>query len=218
MSNPRNKPLSLLAGLLFLAVYLAVVVFSPANSQSTRAEKSFVLATDIYGNLSRYQPLITALTTASKGDIIHITLDHNNGGYVTNEYMVMEAIDQSKATVVTSIRGWAYSAAFSIWLAGDQVIIPKRAEYQPAGLAHLSSPRTKGSIERDIRYSQFYKRFMTPREWNRMVAGEDVWLTGKGMCNTAHASVIEENDNYCIVKTVRYFDFRLKGSASGFHK
>lgn len=185
------------------------VIDSFKPPKATHVSQTFTLSKDIYGSLARYQPLIQALTTAHEGDTITIVLDHNDGGYVANEYMVLEAVNQSKATVITRIKGWASSAAFSIWVGGDRVVIPKISEIGTVGVAHLSSPRTAHSIERDIRYSQFYKRFMTVNEWNRMVAGEDVYMDGKRMCDSARDSVIEDTAKYCVVKTERHFDFNL---------
>lgn len=163
-------------------------------------ENIFVLGDDMLGGKGQYAPLVKALDDSERGDQITIILRENNGGYVYNEYYIRDAILRSKARVTTIVDGWASSAAISVLFSGDYVRINK---HEHVGVAHLSSPRTPQSVAYDIHHSRFYKRFMTQKEWDRMVAGEDVVLEGKTVCKTASEHVVQEDRNFCIVQQDR---------------
>jgi len=82
---------------------------------------------DVYLGPVENEPAIhiaKVLDSANEGDtvIIHIS---SHGGYVRDLQTIVTAIESSRATVITSCEGYAYSAAGVILLAGDKMYISR---------------------------------------------------------------------------------------------
>jgi len=148
----------------------------------------FILTENIGFHGDSYGDLVEALDNAQRGDTIYIVLRENNGGYVTDEWRIRDAMHKSKALVVTEVQGWASSAALCILFSGDRVRIEKNTW---TGIDHLSSPRTPWSIEYDIKdMATYHPKFLSAAEWESVKAGKDTELWGNNICakNLPHSA------------------------------
>lgn len=99
------------------ALLLTIIAFctsAKAHLQVTTDEEGhtlFTLYKEVLLDSSTYLPLINTLREAKKGDTVRILVSANQGGAVPTMYAITRAMDQSKATVVVTVKNYAYSAA-----------------------------------------------------------------------------------------------------------
>lgn len=163
----------------------------------------FILGEDIDMSGENYNGLLSALRDAKHGDKIYIILSGNGGGWAATGYEIHDAIRNSAALVTTEARGQVSSAALHVLFAGDYVNIPKNdtgpyvAHMQFIG--NMYHPlRLWFMVEEDKKREVFYKTFMTDDEYQRMMDGENVFLTGKGMCGHASNKIVDDAD-HCVI-------------------
>ncbi len=147
----------------------------------------FILSENIGFHGDTYWDLVDALDRAKQGDTIYIVLRENNGGYVTDEGRIRDAMHRSKALVVTEVQGWASSAALCILFSGDRVMIQKN---KLTGVDHLSSPRFPYTIARDIKEMVYHIKFLSAAEWQSVKDGNDTYIYGNSICakNLPHSA------------------------------
>lgn len=91
------------------------------------SETNWVLYKQVKFAYEGYLPLIHKLNDAKEGETVRIILRKNGGGAVPTMDLIAKAMVASKAKVITSVQGWAASAAAHILMHGDEVIIPPDA-------------------------------------------------------------------------------------------
>ncbi len=183
-----------------LALAVTTAVGAPLGSH-----KTFVLSSGIYFDptSTRYYQLEVALDTARSGDVIEIVLDHNYGGYVGTMADIIERMRSSHATVVTRVEGFATSAAMYIYLAGDQIIVKKHVFL---GIDHL--PYLPGHQRPDeyaaywIKYIQYHKKFLTPREFDAVIHKQDVPIYGSSVC-ARPLPHLRDTPSECVIRQAR---------------
>ena len=86
----------------------------------------------LYGSIQDfgdYEKLIKALEDAQNGDSIELLIN-SPGGSVSTGMMIVQAIQRSKATVISNVVYPSYSMASLIACAGDYLLIQKHALLQ----------------------------------------------------------------------------------------
>lgn len=135
------------------------------------------------GQADEYIPMIHAIRQAGGDEVIYIHLN-TVGGYVNTTVQLLAAIDESDATIITSIEGECHSAGTLLFLAGDQFIVHDHSimlihnmsggaigkSHEQAAQIHATSKW----YERLIR--QLYFQFLTEEELKAVLHGEDLWL------------------------------------------
>lgn len=123
---------------------------------------------------------------ASEEDIVNIHLN-TVGGRLDTAIQFIRVMEESKATLVTSIEGYCMSAGTMIFLKGDHFQVSDHSIMQchnysggMIGKGHemyaqavFEKPWSKELLQ-DI-----YEEFLTSKEIDSIIAGTDVWLTSK---------------------------------------
>lgn len=118
-----------------------------------------------------------------------VTLHLNTpGGYLHSAMMLVDAIKNAKAKTVAYLTGTVASAGTIIALSCDELIVSDHLSfmihnYSASGLsgkAHeLKAYQTFTDLntEKDFRF--FYKNFLTEKEMNSVIDGQDLWMNSE---------------------------------------
>lgn len=135
------------------------------------------------GDPEEYNDLCNLLRSANENDEIIIRIN-SGGGQVRSGVQIINAIEESSASVIGYIEGDCMSMATFIFLACDGFGVSKWAEF----MAHTCSSGSYGKEHETFEQAAFlrkqthkriregYKYFMTDSEIERIVAGQDVYL------------------------------------------
>lgn len=136
--------------------------------------------------------LFTALSEASPNDTVRIDLT-TPGGSVFLLLKILDAIETSKAKVVITVRGYAFSAGFPFAMAADSIKIGPNSLFMvhlartPKGILPLSDPFQVHTIRVLDRY---VSKYLTDDEMVRVLVGEDVFISGQELKKRVHLGEI----------------------------
>lgn len=145
---------------------------------------SFYLTT--VGSPEQYHDWCEAIRMAGENDIVRIHIN-SPGGNLNSTIQLMRAIQDSPATVITSVEGECMSAATMIFLSGDMAEISEHSMF----MFHNYSGGTigkGGEMLDQLQYQhewsnrlfrEVYEAFLTEEEIDLMVNGKDLWMTGE---------------------------------------
>ena len=134
-----------------------------------------------------YNELCHKLRHAPVGSTATIHLN-TPGGYLHSAMMIIDAIKSSKATTVAHLTGTVASAGTIIALSCDELIVSEHLSFMIhnysasgiSGKAHeLKAYQnfTDINTEKDFRF--FYKDFLTEKEMNSVIDGQDLWMNSE---------------------------------------
>lgn len=162
----------------------------------------FILGGDMGQSGQNYDLLIGPLNEAQYGDKIYILIEDNGGGWTSDGDRIHKAIRNSKAIVTTESSGEASSAALHVLFAGDYIRVPKDKSIHVAHLKFVGNMnwpiRFWYNIEAELEHLAYYRKFMSTLEWDRFKKGENVWLSGAGICASAPKKVVDDNQ-HCVI-------------------
>jgi ATP-dependent protease ClpP protease subunit len=131
-----------------------------------------------------YQDLIHVLKSAEEHDTIYIHLN-SIGGELAVTQQIINSMDNTMATVITSLEGEAYSAASVILLRGHKIFVNPNVSFMAHNYSH--GVGGKGNdVASHVEHSQkFFKKFahsvykdvMSKEEIDEMLSGKDFWFT-----------------------------------------
>ena len=122
---------------------------------------------------------------ASEADIIKIYIN-SGGGSMDTAIQMLRALNETSATVVTSVEGMCASAATMIFLQGDNFEVSEYSMF----LFHTYSGGTIGKggemweqIQHERKWSEhllrnIYKDFLTEKEITSLLENKDIWMDG----------------------------------------
>lgn len=109
----------LIVGLGLLLVLHTHKALAYMSVEHDRGTKSYVLFGSVLLDNSVYNELILALREAKEGDTVNVVIRKNNGGAVPTMDIITRAMNTSKAKVVVTVEGHAYSAGAVLAFQGD---------------------------------------------------------------------------------------------------
>jgi len=113
--------------LLWVIMAVSITANASLSFQLDRAGKLiYVLKDQVSLNNSKYLPLMRALESAKKGEVIKILIVNNRGGSVVTMNMITNKIKTSKALVKIYTDGYIASAAAYLAFQGDITYMPYR--------------------------------------------------------------------------------------------
>jgi len=139
---------------------------------------------DSIGAPKDYVEMIQRIKAAGPHDVIYIYLN-TPGGYISTGIQIISAMKMSQGHVVTVLEGEVCSLGTLLFLHGDEMVVNDHCLFMihnhsggayGKGHEYLASAtataRWYAELARDT-----YLGFMTEEEINRMLAGEDFWMT-----------------------------------------
>lgn len=196
----RDDVLVLFAGML-LGLFL---VLMPKEAYPQTFTQN--VSGEITANTQQYTPLVNRLKAAKSNDVVNIYIN-SPGGYVSTTLKIVKAIVESKALVVCHVKEEAASGAAFILLSCDKKQVSDNArilfhlgqikddvvrmyDYQndktlKDKLIHMFHPFIFGKHIKQAMYLTYVMSYfglehlLTKWEWQSMMLGEDVVLTGK---------------------------------------
>ncbi len=134
-----------------------------------------------------YNELCHKLRHAPVGSTATIHLN-TPGGYLHSAMMLIDAIKSSKATTVAHLTGTVASAGTIIALSCDELIVSNHLafmihNYSASGISGKAHELkayqnfTDINTEKDFRF--FYKDFLTEKEMNSVIDGQDLWMNSE---------------------------------------
>ena len=141
----------------------------------------------LYGDVvapENYVQLIEDLASATKEDTVEIYLN-TNGGDGAAAISLVEAIRHTQATVTTIAEGMVASAGSLIFFAGHQHVVGDFCEVllhdASGGIGGKMSEIAKHSESSRKTWGKFYHTIYDPyfskKEIDKVLAGQDLWLT-----------------------------------------
>jgi len=132
---------------------------------------------------SEYNEFCYLLSTASEAETFHIFLN-TPGGILDSAFMIVDAINNSKARVVAHLSGCVASAGTIIALACSELIIADHIEFMVhnysggiAGKGHEMKARQEfvdASLQKA--FHTLYAGFLTKEEMQEVIDGKDMWM------------------------------------------
>jgi ATP-dependent protease ClpP protease subunit len=143
----------------------------------------------LYGAIdefSHYKTLIAALKEAQEGDMIHLLIN-STGGSVDVGMMIVQAMQSSKATVITNVVYPSYSMGAIIAVAGDYLTMQPHSflmfHTYSTGMGGKSGDLIKLLSHDDESLKGMMQDicvpFLTKNELKKMHAGDDIYITAK---------------------------------------
>jgi ATP-dependent protease ClpP protease subunit len=130
-----------------------------------------------------YNELYYTLTNACKTDIITINLS-TFGGVIDSAFMIIDAINRSKGTVIVRLTGTVASAGTMIALACDDIEVAEHTAFMihnysggMTGKGHEMKARQEFQDESlNNTFKTFYSGFLTDEEISDVIDGKDMWM------------------------------------------
>ncbi len=130
-----------------------------------------------------YIKMIYGITTASHGETIIIHLN-TPGGDLSTGIQLINAMKFSQGHIVCSLEGEAYSLGSLIFLAADEFIIHDNSTmmiHNFSGGIYGKGNEQVSQLEATIKWfdtlaRDYYLPFITEKELNTILKGEDLWL------------------------------------------
>lgn len=97
---------------------------------------TILIDNDIFGP-DYYTLVCQALLNASEGDEV-IMLINTHGGSVASGLSITDAMQRSKAKIITNVVGYAYSCGAMIWSFGDELRLGKFARVMFHSSSHMA--------------------------------------------------------------------------------
>jgi len=132
-----------------------------------------------------YIEWIQTIRHSTSADIIKIYIN-SGGGNLDTTIQLLRALNETEATVITSVEGMCASAATMIFLQGDSFEISEYSVF----MAHNYSGGTIGKggemweqLQHERKWSEnllrsIYKDFLTEKEITSLLENKDIWLDG----------------------------------------
>lgn len=133
---------------------------------------------------SEYTEMIHHIYTASEDESIYIHVN-TPGGRLDTGIQLINAIQNSQAKVTTILDGIAHSLGTLIFLAGHELIIHDNCIMMfhnfRAGLVGKGNELTS-ELDATLKWfteisERFYIPFLSKDELNKIIKGEDIWMT-----------------------------------------
>jgi ATP-dependent protease ClpP protease subunit len=143
----------------------------------------FYITGDIDDDVDKYLDMINEIKMAEPHDQVFIYLN-TPGGSLSTTIQIISAINQSQATVTTSIESEVCSAGTLLFLSGDQYIVNDNCSFMihnyshgPVGKGNEVAQRVKFTEEYFRKLAQnLYKDFLTENEIEDVCEGKDIWM------------------------------------------
>ena len=171
------------------------LMFQMQNSTPKMFRKTFTVNSfDYYidedvGPVENYRDLIHTLHSASETDSVRVWVD-TNGGHLDTALAIIDALENTEASVTVIVTGRAYSAGSLLALAGmkyGQLVLGARARFMIhsghwgfGGKESEVEEHTKASLEliRELK-KEFYTGFLTDEEMKLLNIGKDYYFDAK---------------------------------------
>lgn len=143
-----------------------------------------IYLTDQIGEPMNYDELTYVLQSLTSEHVVNLYLS-TPGGHMDSAIVLMDAIRSSKARTIAHIRGEVASAGTMIALACDELNVRPHSSF----MIHYYSGGVVGKgnevqIQQKFMdkaakalFNDIYSNFLTSREINKVINGEDIWLT-----------------------------------------
>lgn len=153
-------------------------IITPAESDPSDNKTLFRVG--IFGDIglpNRYLELVYELLNSSEGDVFEITLQ-SPGGCVPSGFMIINAMEASKAKVITIANGFVASSAAFIWSFGHQLVVNDWSYISYHMSSHSDSGKSMQVAERAADTVEFIRMCMdkvhergliTKEEFSRIV-------------------------------------------------
>lgn len=121
----------------------------------------------------------------SQADVIKIYIN-SGGGHIDTTIQMLRALNETEATVITSVEGMCASAATMIFLQGDNFEVSEYSMF----MFHTYSGGAIGKggemweqLQHERKWSEhllrnIYKDFLTEREITSLLENKDIWMDG----------------------------------------
>lgn len=139
---------------------------------------------DAIGPPKDYVEMIHRIKAASPHDIIYIYLN-TPGGHINTGIQIISAMKMSQAHIVTVVEGEVNSLGTLIFLHGDEMVVHNHCLFMVhnhSGGAFGKGHEYLASANATAKWFEEFARdtyagFLTDNEIDRMLAGEDFWMT-----------------------------------------
>jgi len=167
----------------------------------------FYLFGQISYEIDKYADLLNTLKTAQEDDTIIIYIN-SFGGALDMAVQIVNSMLCSKARVVTSLDGVAYSAATFVFLAGSEYIINPHGSFMihnySAGLygkGHEMRPHLDHLDKRvEDMMKTFYNKILTEEELDHVLRGGDIWMDSEDLMKRLEKASREQNEKESVIK------------------
>lgn len=132
-----------------------------------------------------YIELFQTIRHCSQADVIKIYIN-SAGGHIDTTIQLLRALNETEATVITSVEGMCASAATMIFLQGDNFEVSEYSmfmihNYSGGFVGKGNEIHSQALFERKWStsfMSSIYEDFLTPEEIERVIDGVDLWMDG----------------------------------------
>ncbi len=145
---------------------------------------------------------------------VNLLVSENWGGYVYILEALNEAIKQTNAMVVVSVAKFGMSCGTLIVHSGNYLVLPNDSlllfHLGRIGNKTISDFSTDPEIQAAAAYMHTlykeYRAWLTDDEYQRFTHGEDIYVTGRSICESANgrgAPVLFTYKGGCVIKGVK---------------
>lgn len=121
----------------------------------------------------------------SKGDVIKIYIN-SGGGHMDTTIQFLRALNETEATVITSVEGMCASAATMIFLQGNNFEVSEYSmfmihTYSGGAVGKGNEIHSQALFDRKWSTNmmrKIYEGFLTPEEIDKVIDGVDIWMDG----------------------------------------
>lgn len=133
-----------------------------------------------------YVDLIHTLNTADQNDVVYIHLN-TNGGQLDTGVQIINAMQNSAASIITVLEGMAHSLGTLIFLSGDDMIVNDNCMMMfhnwRGGVVGKGNELTS-ELDATIKWfsslaKRIYIPFLSEDEVKNIIRGEDIWMDSK---------------------------------------
>jgi len=132
---------------------------------------------------SEYNKLCHILNHSYMGDTATLHIN-NGGGYVDSGFMIIDAIKNSKATVVAKLSGTVASVSTMLALACTEIEVADYIQFMihnysggASGKGHeMKAQMDFTDKELNTAFAEIYGGFLTEHEMELVIAGKDMWM------------------------------------------
>lgn len=161
-----------------------------------------IYITDSIEAPSEYNEACHLLNTASPAEHFYFIIN-TPGGYIDSAVMLIDAIKNSAATTTAKVTGTVASAGTIITLACDNVEVADHSafmihNYSSAGISgkghELKAMQNFTDKHLNDSFRTFYKGFLTPREMQNVIDGQDLWMDKEEVMRRVTKDVVETEE------------------------